>query len=101
MSDHIYTQNETAMCYDCGHDTQMMHEYYMLHNDVWWLATRGTPYLSEFMLCIGCVEKRLGRKLHKLDFSMAPINHKNEIKRSLLLKSRLGRIPSQEEILNI
>lgn len=101
MPDHIYTRNEEAMCYDCGHDTQMMYEYYMLHNDIWRFVTKDTPHLCFFMLCICCAEKRLGRRFHKFDFSMAPINYDKNVPKSLLLRHRLNRIPTQDELMSI
>ena len=35
-----------------------MHEYYMVQNDIWRVYRAG-----DGMLCIGCLEKRMGRKL--------------------------------------
>jgi hypothetical protein len=44
-------------------DQSCQHEYYMLRDDVWREA-KGT----DGMLCIGCVEQRLGRELTRADF---------------------------------
>ena len=61
-------------CIDCGMDTsgfidhqsRAPSEYYLLHDELW------EEIVSESnrsrMLCIGCVENRLGRKLTKNDF---------------------------------
>lgn len=57
-------------CSDCGEDTWM--EYYMIRNPLWKLITTHNPAR---LLCIGCVEHRLGRKLTKLDFTSAPVNN--------------------------
>jgi hypothetical protein len=57
-------------CLDCGVDTVALGEYYALHEDVW---LRAHP-AGEGMLCIGCVERRLGRRLNALDFTAAPVN---------------------------
>jgi len=43
----------------------------MVHNIVWQTAI-GREYIR--YLCIGCLEKRLKRKLTRLDFTSAPIN---------------------------
>jgi hypothetical protein len=49
----------------CGWDTIHLREYpYMLHDGLWAQASRG----KAGMLCIGCVEGRLGRKLMPDDF---------------------------------
>lgn len=56
-------------CLDCSFDTNTNDEYYMVHDHVWKKAGD-----IDGMLCIGCLEKRLDRKLNKLDFSPYPIN---------------------------
>ena len=56
-------------CLDCGFDTYYG-EYYMLADKLWLQAN---PKIDG-MLCIGCVEKRLGRKLKKEDFINCPLN---------------------------
>ncbi len=73
-------KNETA-CVDCGIDTIEIDEYYMVWNDIWPLEGRG-------MLCIGCLENRLGRELTREDFTDAPINE--IFTYSDRLKNRLG-----------
>ena len=50
-------------CLDCGQDTAQLHEYYMLRDDLW----RQINPTIDGMLCIGCVEKRLGRRLQRGD----------------------------------
>jgi hypothetical protein len=47
------------------------HEYYMLKHPVW---AQANPALDG-MLCIGCAEKRLGRRLRASDFTEAPVNY--------------------------
>jgi hypothetical protein len=63
-------------CIDCGVDTRSatgIDEYYAVHDDVW-AATGLAP--RDGMLCIGCLERRIGRRLEPKDFDMkAPINH--------------------------
>lgn len=58
-------------CMDCTVDTLAIDEYYMVTDGVWELAN---PQRCG-MLCIGCLEKRLGRTLTAADFTAAPINH--------------------------
>jgi hypothetical protein len=60
-------------CVDCLVDTAArgVDEYYMVHNDVWaaaGMAPRGG------MLCVGCLEVRLGRWLTAGDFTGVPVN---------------------------
>jgi hypothetical protein len=57
-------------CLDCGLDTIESGDYYMLRDAVW---LEGNP-AEAGMLCLECVEKRLGRLLTPWDFSTAPIN---------------------------
>jgi hypothetical protein len=67
--------NMTAFeCVDCGRNTSHwcgIDEYYMVHDAVW-LQTGLAKF--EGMLCIGCLERRIGRKLCRDDFTNYPIN---------------------------
>jgi hypothetical protein len=67
----------TAPCHDCGTDTLSLEpgvetEFYMVHKHVWKAARGPRGYL-----CIGCIEARLGRQLHRGDFTTAPLNDLN------------------------
>jgi hypothetical protein len=57
-------------CMDCGVDTRAKDEYYMLKDELW----RTINPLVVGMLCLECAEDRLGRPLHRGDFSAAPMN---------------------------
>jgi hypothetical protein len=57
-------------CMDCQYDT-FRDEYYFLHEEVWLSANPK----SKGMLCIGCVEERIGRRLTPEDFKGVPIFH--------------------------
>jgi hypothetical protein len=57
-------------CLDCGVDTVAINEFYMVNDDIWRVANSGL----EGMLCIPCLERRLGRTLGQNDFSDAPCN---------------------------
>ena len=58
-------------CIDCRENTSDMDEYYMVRDAVWRAATGEIP---DGMLCVGCLEARLGRRLDRTDFVPAPIN---------------------------
>jgi len=58
-------------CCGCGVNIHEAHEYYHVHNGVW--AEAGACKRS--LLCIGCLEDRLGRELTRADFSDAGVNH--------------------------
>lgn len=87
-------------CLDCGVDTWKLNEYYMVTKTVWSDAfpdrprcdgdkswTAGLGYL-----CIGCLEKRIGRILTPSDFTNYPINHvePGDRGKSPRLMNRLG-----------
>jgi len=78
------------LCVDCGIDTSSklgVSEYYMVHDSVWALAKLPEP---DAMLCIGCLENRIGRKLTRADFNMdASINNGIFGEQSRRLKNRL------------
>jgi hypothetical protein len=57
------------VCVDCGADTS--DEYYGVHDAVWLAANMA---VDGGMLCIGCLETRIGRNLTAVDFIDAPIN---------------------------
>ncbi len=74
-------------CIDCGINTHDIHEYYMVRNSIWFsLGLKD----NRGMLCIGCLEKRLGRRLDHSDFPNLPINTSPATRFSDRLLSRLG-----------
>jgi hypothetical protein len=89
-------------CHDCGKETlspRGASEYYMVHNHVWQAAS--AP--ARGFLCIGCLEARLGRQLHRGDFAPVPLNDLNYHRpdkawwhRTKRLRDRL-RAPSPED----
>ena len=52
-------------CMDCGVDTDAINESYMVIDDLW----RAAVPTEAGMLCVGCLEKRLGRTLQRKDFA--------------------------------
>lgn len=62
---------ESFHCIDCGFDTLEGGEYYMVHNYLWEQAGMTS---EGGMLCIGCLEDRLGFVLTPHHFTDYPIN---------------------------
>lgn len=74
-------------CISCGENTYFLKEYYMLKEDVWLQVNpkdRG-------MMCIGCVENKLGRKLNHKDFSDCLLNKDLFFKSERLLNRLTGK----------
>lgn len=73
-------------CMDCGVNTSPsaggagVEEYYMVSDELW---TFGDGFL-----CIGCLEKRIGRRLVLSDFIIAAVNTDTLWPRSDRLKDR-------------
>ena len=75
------------ICADCSVNTLEINEYYSVHNNLWKEAIKIEPILNEkerkkngkwTMLCIGCLEQRLGRELTCEDFRKdASVNWSN------------------------
>ena len=57
-------------CLDCNINTNKIGEYYMINFKLW---NKINPK-DDGMICVGCVEKRLGRKLKRNDFTICPLN---------------------------
>ena len=83
-------------CRDCGLDTgggpSGIDEYYGVHEAVWGAA--GMPR-EDGMLCIGCLEARLGRQLTHEDLTGAPINRIFTHSSRLRDRLRRGRAPKR------
>jgi hypothetical protein len=80
--------DDDLACTDCGYDT-FGNEYYMVRNDVW---ERALGHKEDgVVLCIGCLEKRIGRTLTRWDFTDCPLNTMSDWPRSARLRSRLRR----------
>lgn len=73
-------------CHDCGHDTRLMCELYMVTERLWDELMAGT---GVHMICIGCLEQRLGRRLGHEDFINCPLNYEDFGRHSLRLRHRL------------
>jgi hypothetical protein len=73
-------------CEDCGESTA--DEYYMVQDALW-----DAHGVGQGMLCIGCLEARLGRRLRAADFTDCLANTSTDanVSRSRRLRHRLGR----------
>lgn len=78
-------------CVDCGKNTDDHDEYYMVHDEVWRKEARMTDFGG--MLCISCLEERIGRRLTQVDFTNYPVNTLMFTPKSDLLLNRLGIKP--------
>lgn len=70
-----------APCFDCGIDTLAIgSNWYMVHDHVWTAAWPDTKQLNgaakplSEILCLRCLEQRIGRALTRSDFTDAPVN---------------------------
>lgn len=84
-------ESQSGTCLDCSVCTYFCcgGEYYTVSNDLWDELVGDT---DAGMLCIGCLETRLGRALVSADFSDALLNQQDVPwagERSPLLASRL------------
>lgn len=85
------SSDKRFFCKSCGIDTSTKNkgiaEYYMVEDDVW--ESAGMT-IDGGMLCIGCIEDRLGRKLTPSDFTDCLLNTEGIFPKSDRLKERLG-----------
>lgn len=79
------TSRTRFLCLDCGQDTGKMREYYFVHTELWLTVVSS----AKGMLCVGCLEKRLGRELTAVDFTGAYINRPDIFEHSARLIDRL------------
>jgi hypothetical protein len=75
------------LCLDCGVNTSQIGEYYYINLDTW----LSVVHSKEGMLCIGCLEIRLGRRLNSSDFTKCFINDpKKNTRMSVRLLERIN-----------
>lgn len=60
------------ICIDCGVNTSDIKEYYMVQWDLWEKYVPEDNHNS--MLCLGCLESRMGRQLVPNDFIACILN---------------------------
>jgi hypothetical protein len=81
-----WTKDKKWLCHDCQAHTGVMGDYYMIKDELW--ERHGC---REGMLCIACLEARMGRELNPEDFTEALVNKGVATKRSELMRLRVGR----------
>jgi hypothetical protein len=70
-------------------------ELYMVTHDVW--AAAGAPSEQhDFYLCVGCLERRLGRRLQPNDFMALSINDPSDCDSGRLADRKAGAIVACE-----
>lgn len=70
----IFSDMASHACQDCPADT-LGGDYYMVHDVLW---DEVHPNMAG-MLCLPCLEQRMGRRLQLSDFTSAPINGNRRI----------------------
>lgn len=75
-------------CIDCDVDTDTINEFYMVHDKLWKAAVPHRGDRNNRVLCIGCLEIRIGRQLCASDFTDARVNNDSK-HQSERLRSRL------------
>jgi hypothetical protein len=93
-------------CADCLTPTGRIGEYYSVTDEVWslawsgWRRPRPPDKGLDRMLCIRCLEKRIGRTLNRADFIDCPLHPSDGSDGywpvSELLFNRLTREPDEE-----
>ena len=76
---------DTSECVLCGVNTMDIGEYYMVKRNLW----KKYGAYGDGVLCIGCLEERMGRRLVRADFTKAPVNVEERDNRSIRLIARL------------
>lgn len=79
-------------CLDCGRHTGDLREYYVVRPEVWAAAFPPGTVDTSGMLCVACLEARLGRELAPADFLPCAANVIFAV--SPLLASRQGWVRS-------
>jgi hypothetical protein len=84
-------------CCDCSLGTNTAGEWYMVKHSVWeqaWLGRRKAWHAvpGQEILCIGCLEKRLGRTLMACDFTDTEVNDPNKHNISERMRNRLTTV---------
>lgn len=83
---------ESPLCKDCGVDIHSINELCYINDALWkYVCSRKPEIDTRYVLCIGCIEKRLGRQLTPNDFVSCELNgHDFGRPKSDRLKDRLG-----------
>lgn len=72
------------MCMDCGKDTWVsVKDYYMVKDCIW---EKYAWDVGEGMLCVDCMEERIGHKLTKNELTLCLLNYDNPYTREIILR---------------
>ena len=82
----VAVSRQKFLCVDCKIDTGKAHEHYFVKNDVWFSVMPS----NKGMLCVGCIEARLGRNLTKDDFTDCSLNNPKYEPKSNRLMNRMA-----------
>ncbi|MFC9438609.1 hypothetical protein [Nocardia sp. NPDC057030] len=83
-----HDERDEFPCHECGVATAPIDgpdEWYTVHDSVWASAAAA----ADSILCVGCLESRLGRRLLPTDFVVAVLNQPGYGHHSPRLQSRL------------
>ncbi|MDX6587267.1 MAG: hypothetical protein QOI31_1740 [Solirubrobacterales bacterium] len=96
--EQLVADGAPTTCDDCGSDVTPYDEtgrpveggweWFMVSDEVWETASRGES--APGILCIGCLEKRIGRRLEPTDFPELAVNKSGWIVSDQLM-DRLGQ----------
>ena len=75
----VCARHESETCMDCEKHQKEFNEYYMVKDEIWMSCVVGDEEFG--LLCIGCLEDRLGRELRPSDFTPFPVNSYTESKK--------------------
>jgi len=91
MSTPSTRQRRRFLCLGCKEDTGKLMEFYFIHTELWVEATGS----KEGMLCVGCLEERIGRELTPDDFPDVTINKSQYGPKSQRLTDRMSHGQTQ------
>lgn len=81
-----YAHPHLWVCDECSVNCAETYEDFMVQHELWLSVCK-----KKEVLCVGCLEERLGRKLNKHDFLFVPINNYFAYVKSERLYDRLTR----------
>jgi hypothetical protein len=98
---------QLRQCADCLMDTFDTAEDYWVTDEIWLLAWSNRPSIAPLgfelpetgrgrVLCIACLEQRIGRTLNRDDFPNVAVNYQSRYRRSQRVLDRMTR-PGKED----
>lgn len=91
----IRTRGRGFECSDCSVNTEEIDETFMLTDDLWARVVATEPPVRPnaggvVVLCVGCIEHRIGRELQPPDFKTVPLSDPTLNAMSPRLLTRIG-----------